>query len=573
MNRRGYVHGPSSMARRGGQSPAFGARCSVALALALLVALAAGEAAGQSGGLFREVPPAAAGAAAGFSTVSDSIALRRRLVAIDFGQLTPPTDPAAFPGGAEAAPSGVLTLNLFDDASFTGLVQSVAPTFSGGYSLSGPLTGVEMGTMTLVVNGDVVAGTVRTLEATYRIRPAGAGLHAVSQVDPSRLPPLGEPIPGRGWEEERPPFGPDGGLPAPVEPRLAPPGPAAFRATEDTPSADAQASIATDRATLEALYDATDGANWTDSTNWKTSAPLGEWFGVTTDTSGRVTGLSLSSNGLAGPLLASMGNLAELRWLDLRWNRLTGSIPASLGNLVKLQRLDLGDNQLTGQIPASLGNLVDLQWLLLLSNELTGGIPAELGNLNLSLLGLSRNDLSVGGPIPAWLRNHTNLQWLFLGDSGVTGEMPAWLRELGNLLWLDLGGNELTGRIPAFLGDLTNLQYLQFDANDLTGPIPSMLGNLTNLRYLELDRNDLTGSIPSELGRLTNLARLRLSGNDLTGPIPSELGNLTNLEWLTLSYNWGLTAPLPQGLRSSPLERLVYRTRFLGHKFGLRGLA
>ena len=74
-----------------------------------------------------------------------------------------------------------------------------------------------MGTMTLVVNGDIVAGSVRTPEATYRIRPAGAGgLHTVSEVDLSRLPPLGEPIPRRGWEdEERPPFGPDGGIPAP----------------------------------------------------------------------------------------------------------------------------------------------------------------------------------------------------------------------------------------------------------------------------------------------------------------------------------------------------------------------
>ena len=232
--------------------------------------------------------------------------MRRRLVAIDFGQLTPSADTvAAVPGGAAAAPSGVLTLNLFDDASFTGLVRSVAPTFSGGYSLSGPLAGVEMGTMTLVVNGEVVAGRVRTPAATYRIRPAVVGLHAVSQVDLSRLPPLAEPIPG-----------PDGGTPAPVEPRLAPPVPDAFRATEDAPRDDAQASIATDRAALEALYDATDGPNWTDSTNSKTSVPLGEWYGVTTDSVGRVEALRLRNNGLAGPIPAELASLEDLNVLD-----------------------------------------------------------------------------------------------------------------------------------------------------------------------------------------------------------------------------------------------------------------
>ena len=212
MGRREYVPGGGR-----GCGAALGGSGSTALAAALLTALAVSGAAGQPGGLFREVAPAAAVAGPDLSAVSDSITLRRRLVAIDFGQLTPPADTAAaVPGGALAAPSGVLTLNLFDDASFTGLVESVAPTFSGGYSLAGPLAGVELGTMTLVVNGDVVAGTVRTPEATYRIRPAGGGLHAVSEVDLSRLPPLGEPIPRYREGDELRRFEPGrDGLPAP----------------------------------------------------------------------------------------------------------------------------------------------------------------------------------------------------------------------------------------------------------------------------------------------------------------------------------------------------------------------
>ena len=37
---------------------------------------------------------------------------------------------------------------------------------------------------------------------------------------------------------------------------------------------------------MEALYDATGGASWTNNTNWKTSAPLSEWYGVVAGTSG-----------------------------------------------------------------------------------------------------------------------------------------------------------------------------------------------------------------------------------------------------------------------------------------------
>ena len=49
----------------------------------------------------------------------------------------------------------------------------------------------------------------------------------------------------------------------------------------------ASSTETSDRAALEALYDATAGGSWTDNTNWKTSAPLGAWYGVTTDASGR----------------------------------------------------------------------------------------------------------------------------------------------------------------------------------------------------------------------------------------------------------------------------------------------
>lgn len=122
------------LARAGRRSPA-------ALAAALLALLTAAEAVGQPPGLFREAPPAPAVAGPGLSAIFDSTTLRRRLVAVDFGQLAPPA--GAAPGATGTiAPSGVLQLNLFDDTSFTGLVDRVEPTFSGGYALSGPLAGV-----------------------------------------------------------------------------------------------------------------------------------------------------------------------------------------------------------------------------------------------------------------------------------------------------------------------------------------------------------------------------------------------------------------------------------------------
>ena len=185
----------------------------------------------------------------------------------------------------------------------------------------------------------------------------------------------------------------------------------------------AQGSVSMDRAALEALYDATGGETWTISTNWKTAAPLGEWHGVSTDASGRVIGLRLSSNSLTGPIPADLGNLSSLRSLSLGRNALSGPIPAALGSLSSLESLFLFGNALTGQIPGTLANLSRMELLFLSSNELTGPIPAGLGGLsNLTSLSLGFNELT--GPIPVALGSLSRLESLSLSGNALTGTIP-----------------------------------------------------------------------------------------------------------------------------------------------------
>ena len=102
-----------------------------------------------------------------------------------------------------------------------------------------------------------------------------------------------------------------------------------------------QGTVADDRAALEALYDATNGANWSRNDNWKTDEPLGQWFGVTTYSDGRVIFLDLSGNQSSGTIPGEIGKLTSLEILILDRNQSSGLIPAALGNLTSLFRLDI----------------------------------------------------------------------------------------------------------------------------------------------------------------------------------------------------------------------------------------
>ena len=360
------------------------------------------------------------------------------------------------------------------------------------------------------------------------------------------------------------------------------------RAGEASGDALVTVEIDLDRAALVALYNATDGPNWVDNTNWLTDAPLGEWYGVDTDAAGRVVGiilagqwdseareivlhglrgelpgelanltqltsLRLPNNDLSGPIPPELGNLANLRNLHLYRNALSGAIPPELANLGSLRRLDLGSNNLTGPIPPELGGLASLESLFLYGNGFSGSIPPELANLgSLRRLDLGSNGLT--GSIPPELGRLASLESLDLYGNGFSGQLPPELGDLASLEVLNLGSNNLTGPIPPELGGLDNLELLNVNTNELNGRIPAALGNLANLTGLFLGGgpqgfggNDLTGPIPPELANLSKLSHLHLGNNDLSGPIPKELGNLSSLTSLSLGGN-ALTGQIPPEL-------------------------
>ena len=345
-------------------------------------------------------------------------------------------------------------------------------------------------------------------------------------------------------------------------------------------------------AALHALYNATDGANWTNKNNWLTSAPLSDWHGIKTDDEGRITEIYLIGNNLEGEIPAELGRLSQLEGLYLARNELSGSIPPELGDLYNLEVLMLFDNDLTGSIPYQFGNLGNLEEIHLGRNQLSGRIPTQLGNLeNLRRLHLTVNELS--GSIPASLGNLTNLRQLSIAANELTGSIPSeiadltelthiylWgndlfassfisnLDNLTNLQWLDIGGNQLDGAdVLPKLRSLTKLTGLGLHDSDLTDDdLQDYMADLEalDLEFLNISSNDL--SDPQTLvglSRITTIQRLAINDNDFSGELPSTMTRLTLMRLFYFHDNNGLCAPADDDfqdwLRGSPEVREYLR--------------
>ena len=312
---------------------------------------------------------------------------------------------------------------------------------------------------------------------------------------------------------------------------------------------------AADVAALETLYELTGGAAWTESGGWLGAGAVEEWYGVTADSLGQVTGLDLTHNGLAGRLPASVGDLARMTSLRIGGNALTGRLPLSLAG-VRLRDLRYADTELCAPadeyfqawlkaLPSHEGT--DVECALLSDREILEVLYDATGGPNWTNNDKWLTDAPLGDWYGVRVDNQGRVIALGLGDNNLAGPMVPELGSLANLTRLNLGGNALTGTIPPGLGSLTNLTELSLYATNLTGPLPPELGNLANLRWLSLYNSSVSGPIPRELGNLDRLTFLDLSYNQLSGSIPPEFGNLSSLTHLYFSHN-NLADAIPREL-------------------------
>ncbi len=360
------------------------------------------------------------------------------------------------------------------------------------------------------------------------------------------------------------------------------------------PKPSLKATNPNDLEALKALYSATNGDSWVNSTGWLKGDPCQDlWHGLYC-IDGRVIQINLVYNKMTGSLPAELAKADALQVLRLYDNQIGGSIPVDLFKMKSVQQLLLEGNQFTGELPdtISMPNLTQislyqnalkgsvpsvwdtpqLEVIELSSNIFTGYLPDSIGKLSkLTNLVLSRNNLT--GTFPSSWGSLSSLQqlWLFLNQfskptlpsswsgmkslqdveiDGLTGELPAWIGSgWSQLQHLVLTTGSLHGAFPSSLCSLSELQDLRLFQNSLSGELPECLCSLTALQYLELSDNQFTGSIPDCIGSLTVLIDLYLSRNNLTGTLPSSVGQLHSMEVFDVSSN-GLYGNVPSTINN-----------------------
>ena len=89
---------------------------------------------------------------------------------------------------------------------------------------------------------------------------------------------------------------------------------------------------AVNRATLNDLYKSTGGPQWKVSTGWGTDSDYCTWYGVTCVYTNHniTTHIRLAQNNLVGTIPDNIGDLADLKVIDLSGNAISGTIPESL---------------------------------------------------------------------------------------------------------------------------------------------------------------------------------------------------------------------------------------------------
>lgn len=187
----------------------------------------------------------------------------------------------------------------------------------------------------------------------------------------------------------------------------------------------------TQRYIMALFYYAMDGDNWVQKQGWLSEKSECEWFGVDGFSAG------CGADGIGGCIKRSdfEGDYNKVCRLAMgRLNNLFGEFPKELGQLEEMRYVEIQDDWLIGTIPDDLGRgWRKLHTFLIGGNVMHGGFPSSFAN----------NEF---------------LGTVFIDRNNFNGTWPTVFDTLKNLAWLDAEGNDFTGTLSPGIGELKRMR-------------------------------------------------------------------------------------------------------------------
>lgn len=156
-----------------------------------------------------------------------------------------------------------------------------------------------------------------------------------------------------------------------------------------------------------------------------------------------------------GAISSKIGNLSELRLLQIVGDRISGELPQEIGKLKNLTHLEIFKTNLSGSLPDDLFNSSYYRVMIAHNPKITGTLPSSL----------------------AYLESIPYKTEFYIGDTGITGKIPKGIHAN-----IKLENNNLTEYPFEY-----TLQY--DDSQNLT----------TEYIGVTAHRNRISGTIPDEI--------------------------------------------------------------------------
>ncbi|KAI2602365.1 adenylate cyclase [Hypoxylon sp. NC1633] len=232
--------------------------------------------------------------------------------------------------------------------------------------------------------------------------------------------------------------------------------------------------------------------------------------------------LNLSSNFL-DKFPVFLCDLESLVDIDVSFNSIA-CLPDEIGRLRNLEKFVMTNNRLSGALPATLGELMNLRELDIKFNALTAiDIVSELPKLE--ILSSDHNMISQ------FVGSFERVRSLKLNSNpitkfDITSPVPT-------LKMLNLSSAQLAS-IDGSFNNMVNLERLVLDRNYFVS-LPNTIGNLRRLEHFSIAHNSV-GELPPEIGCLNELRVLDVRGNNIR-KLPMDLWWANKLETLNASSN------------------------------------